>query len=117
MGRKDIGDLRFDDYELGFYDEMFVRRGEPRAIARRLMASIEALPDGELLNRHKAAERELLQMGITFNVYGSTRAWRKSSPSTSCRGLSARRNGPELSGDSNSAFRRLTRPHPAKNRA
>jgi uncharacterized circularly permuted ATP-grasp superfamily protein len=63
--------LQFDDYEVGgFYDEMFVRAGEPRAIARQLLASIEALPDGELLNRQQAAERELLQMGITFNVYG-----------------------------------------------
>jgi len=65
------GGVRFDDYEVGrFYDEMFVGKGEPRDIARRLLASIEALPDGELLNRRQAAERELLQMGITFNVDG-----------------------------------------------
>ena len=69
-GRKPRG-VRLDDYEVGrFYDEMFVRKGEPREIARRLLTSIEALPDGELLNRRQAAERELLQMGITFNVYG-----------------------------------------------
>ena len=63
--------MGFDDYEVGgFYDEMFVREGEPRAVARRLLASIESLPEGEMLNRQQAAERELLQMGITFNVYG-----------------------------------------------
>jgi uncharacterized circularly permuted ATP-grasp superfamily protein len=62
---------RFDGYEVGgFYDEMFVREGEPRAMARRLLASIESLPEGEFLSRQQAAERELLQMGITFNVYG-----------------------------------------------
>jgi uncharacterized circularly permuted ATP-grasp superfamily protein len=63
--------LRFDDYEPGgFYDEMFVRQGEPRAVARGLLASIDSLPEGEMLDRQQAAERELLEMGITFNVYG-----------------------------------------------
>jgi uncharacterized circularly permuted ATP-grasp superfamily protein len=63
--------MRFDDYEVGgFYDEMFDQEGEPRAFARRLLASFRALPEGELLNRQQAAERELLQMGATFNVYG-----------------------------------------------
>jgi uncharacterized circularly permuted ATP-grasp superfamily protein len=65
------GYLRFDGYETGrFFDEMFVRGGEPRAIASQLAASIESLPEGEILNRQQAAEKELLQMGITFNVYG-----------------------------------------------
>jgi uncharacterized circularly permuted ATP-grasp superfamily protein len=63
--------MGFDDYEVGrFYDEMFDREGEPRANVRRLLASIESLPEGEILNRQQAAERDLLQMGITFNVYG-----------------------------------------------
>ena len=69
--RESRAGMRFDGYEVGgFYDEMFARQGEPRAIARRLLAIIESLPDGEMLNRQKAAEQELLQMGITFNVYG-----------------------------------------------
>jgi len=38
-----------------------------------LVRNIQGLPDGELLNRQKAAERALLQMGITFNVYGRAR--------------------------------------------
>src|SRR5204862_5672101 len=34
--------------------------------------NIENLPEGELLNRQRAAERALLHMGITFNVYGES---------------------------------------------
>jgi len=59
------------NYEVGgFYDEMFASVGQPRAIARQLLDSLATLADGEILNRQKAAERALLQMGITFNVYG-----------------------------------------------
>ena len=36
------------------------------------MQLIETLPDGELLRRQQAAERALLHMGITFNVYGDS---------------------------------------------
>lgn len=63
--------MRFDDYEVGaFYDEMFASKGDPHGQARRLLASIQSLPEGEMLNRQRAAEWELLQTGITFNVYG-----------------------------------------------
>ena len=63
--------MNFSDYDVGgFYDEMFNPERLPRAIARRLLQSIETLPSGELLTRQQAAERALLQMGITFNVYG-----------------------------------------------
>ncbi len=63
--------MRFENYEVGdFYDEMFASAGAPRATARRLLNSLEALPGEEILNCQKAAERSLLQMGITFNVYG-----------------------------------------------
>ena len=64
-------DLRFDGYEVGgFYDEMFDREGEPRVATHQLLDRINSLPPGEMLDRQKAAERELLQMGITFSVYG-----------------------------------------------
>src|SRR5438093_12147305 len=64
--------MRFSNYEVGeFYDEMFSSPGQARATARRLLDGIEALPEGEILNRQRAAERALLQMGITFNVYGA----------------------------------------------
>lgn len=63
--------MRFDAYDTGdFHDEMFTTNGEPRGGARLLMQIIESLEDGELLRRQKAAERALLNMGITFNVYG-----------------------------------------------
>jgi uncharacterized circularly permuted ATP-grasp superfamily protein len=63
--------VQFKRYEVGeFFDELFGEAGEPRALARTLVNTIEGLPAGELLNRQKAAERALLQMGITFNVYG-----------------------------------------------
>src|SRR6266702_2060856 len=63
--------MRFDNYEIGeFFDEMFASAARPRATARRLLNSLEALPGEEILNCQKAAERSLLQMGITFNVYG-----------------------------------------------
>jgi uncharacterized circularly permuted ATP-grasp superfamily protein len=63
--------MTFSDYEVeNFFDEMFGDNGRPRATARPLVRNIESLPPGELLNRQQAAERALLQMGITFNVYG-----------------------------------------------
>jgi uncharacterized circularly permuted ATP-grasp superfamily protein len=63
--------MRFNHYEVGdFFDEMFSGAGCPRVAAQALIKAIESLPDGELLTRQQAAERALLQMGITFNVYG-----------------------------------------------
>lgn len=63
--------MRFANYEVGgFYDELFGESGKPRPSARTLVKNIESMPEGELLARQKAAERALLQMGITFNVYG-----------------------------------------------
>jgi uncharacterized circularly permuted ATP-grasp superfamily protein len=63
--------MRFNQYEIGeFFDEMFGENGSPRAPARTLAARIESLPEGELLNLQQSAERALLQMGVTFNVYG-----------------------------------------------
>ena len=53
-----------------FFDEMFASAARPRATARRLLDTLEALPEDEILNCQRAAERSLLQMGITFNVYG-----------------------------------------------
>src|SRR3984893_11268845 len=63
--------MRFSHYEIGdFFDEMFDANREPRSSARALSQFIETLPDGELIRRQQSAERALLHMGITFNVYG-----------------------------------------------
>src|SRR5688572_68729 len=73
--------MRFLDYNVEqFFDEMFGEDGQPRASARTLVRNIECLPENELLNRQKAAERALLQMGITFNVYGESAGTEKIFP-------------------------------------
>src|SRR5579872_4794273 len=63
--------MRFLAYDTqGFYDEMFDDSGRPRPHARLLLETVESLSEGHLLRSKHAAERLLLQMGITFNVYG-----------------------------------------------
>jgi uncharacterized circularly permuted ATP-grasp superfamily protein len=54
----------------GFHDEMFVETGRPRTGVEFLVERLESLPLGELQRRQRAADHELLNMGITFNVYG-----------------------------------------------
>jgi len=63
--------MRFDSYNTGeFYDEMFNADGAVRPEAAALVDRIHSLGDGELIRRHHSAERALMRMGITFNVYG-----------------------------------------------
>ena len=63
--------MRFDSYQTeGFYDELFDPQGEPREQSSLLVERIQSLPPGELKRRHQAAERALMRLGITFNVYG-----------------------------------------------
>jgi uncharacterized circularly permuted ATP-grasp superfamily protein len=65
--------MRFEHYQTGdFFDEMFETTGRPRAAAGALTHFIDRLPAGELLRRQQSAERALLHMGITFNVYGDS---------------------------------------------
>src|SRR6202165_3647882 len=65
--------MRFDSYQTqGVQDEMFDAAGVVRPEARLLLDTIESLEDGELLQCQRAAEGLLLQMGITFNVYGDS---------------------------------------------
>src|SRR5436309_6328185 len=73
--------MKFCGYETGdFFDEMFGENGQPRAVARPLARNIESLPDGELVNRQQAADQALIQMGITFNVYGESAGVEKTLP-------------------------------------
>ncbi len=65
--------MRFGGYQTdGFHDEMFDGSGTARPESRLLLETIESLEEGQLFRSQKAAERLLLQMGITFNVYGDT---------------------------------------------
>lgn len=64
--------MRFDQYDTGnFYDELFEAPGVPRPGAQLLVDRIHSLSEGDILRRQAAAEQALLQMGITFNVYGA----------------------------------------------
>jgi uncharacterized circularly permuted ATP-grasp superfamily protein len=63
--------MQFSSYQTeGFYDEMFHADGGVRAHAALVQETIESLSAGQLLRYKHAAERLLLQLGITFNVYG-----------------------------------------------
>ena len=66
--------MNFDSYQTGnFYDELFRPDETPREEFRLLVERINSLPAGELLRRQRVAERDLMHMGITFNVYGDER--------------------------------------------
>ncbi len=63
--------MPFTKYEIGgFYDEIFENNQAPRDGAKLLAKRIGSLSKEELMNRQKAAELAMLNMGITFNVYG-----------------------------------------------
>ena len=63
--------MRLDGYDTGgFYDEMFDAAGRPAPEAQLLLETIGALGEGQLQRCQQAAERILVQLGITFNVYG-----------------------------------------------
>jgi uncharacterized circularly permuted ATP-grasp superfamily protein len=65
--------LQANVYETGgFYDEMFAPAGTARPEARLLLETIASLEDGQLQRCQRAAERLLLQLGVTFNVYGDS---------------------------------------------
>jgi len=63
--------MLFNNYEVGdFYDEMFTPEGIPRSGAEVVIDRFNRLSLEELKRRQEAAEKTLLQMGITFSVYG-----------------------------------------------
>ena len=64
--------MKFSDYiPQTFYDELFHEKGRARAGAKLLIDKIESLPENDLQRKQTSAETALLQMGNTFNVYGS----------------------------------------------
>ncbi len=63
--------MNFAAYQTeAYYDELFLEAGTARPGAALFSDLINSLPTGELVRRQKAAEAALLQMGITFAVYG-----------------------------------------------
>lgn len=63
--------MQLETYQTdGFFDEMFEPNGSPRIPVQALASRLAALSDGELVQRQKAADLTLLNMGITFAVYG-----------------------------------------------
>lgn len=60
----------FDKYKTeGFYDEMFTSTGEVRPGYSHFKERVEQLKQEEFTRRQQSAERALMAMGITFNVY------------------------------------------------
>ncbi len=77
--REDV--LRLGGYQTdGFYDEMFDPQGGVRPEARLLLESLESLEEGQLQRCQRAAERLLIEMGITFNVYGDSAGTERAFP-------------------------------------
>jgi uncharacterized circularly permuted ATP-grasp superfamily protein len=61
----------FEDYQTdGFYDEMFDEAGVPRRECQPLFDRIRSISPDDLIRRQRAADRSMVQLGITFNVYG-----------------------------------------------
>ncbi len=54
----------------GFYDEMFLSDGQVRPEAQLLASRLSAMSESQIQQRQKAADLALLNMGITFAVYG-----------------------------------------------
>nr|WP_044129708.1 circularly permuted type 2 ATP-grasp protein [Rudanella lutea] len=60
----------FSDYGLeNFYDEMFTADGQVRPGYEVFRRRVEQISREDLVSRQHAAERALMAMGITFNVY------------------------------------------------
>ena len=64
----------------GFYDEMFDNAGQPRPDCQPLHNRIRSISSDDLIRRQKAADRSMVQLGITFNVYGDRQATRNCEP-------------------------------------
>jgi uncharacterized circularly permuted ATP-grasp superfamily protein len=61
----------FADYQVGeFYDELFEPCGRPRRESETLFSYLQRMACDDLKRRQLAADRSMLRLGITFNVYG-----------------------------------------------
>src|SRR5262245_26889181 len=63
--------LSFAEYDLGgCYDEMFDEGAQPRQDCGPLYDRIRSITADDLTRRQRAADRSMMQLGITFAVYG-----------------------------------------------
>jgi uncharacterized circularly permuted ATP-grasp superfamily protein len=63
--------MQFSNYQpIDGFDELFTADGKPRPCGTSFLKRLAALAEGSLQQRQKAAELNLLNLGITFNVYG-----------------------------------------------
>ena len=72
--------ISWSDYDPGKgWDELLKAPGKPRAHARQLTKYLSSLSPSQLSRRQEAAERAIVEMGITFTVYSEgqniDRAW------------------------------------------
>jgi uncharacterized circularly permuted ATP-grasp superfamily protein len=73
--------MNVSGYQIGnFFDEMYEEGGTPRLASGPLARKIASLPPGELAKKQLAADRALIQAGITFNVYGESAGVEKTLP-------------------------------------
>jgi len=71
----------FTDYNTeAFYDEMFRPEGQVRPGYEHLKTKFETLTSQDLLNRQQTAERSMLSMGITFNIYSEGEGTERTMP-------------------------------------
>ncbi len=64
--------MKFASYRSdGVFDETFDATGQPRQGAELLVERLTGLPEDELIRFQRAAEAAMLNLGITFNVYGA----------------------------------------------
>ena len=63
-----------------FYDELLDDAGRPRPSSRSVVEGLEALGMAELKKRQAAAEKILMQAGVTFTVYSDERSTEKIMP-------------------------------------
>lgn len=65
--------MKLDDYDPGdFYDELFAAPAQPRPEALPLVERINSLTIQDLQQRQQAAQKALLRLGATFNVYSDS---------------------------------------------
>src|SRR5262245_62015034 len=64
--------MKLDSYSTEFFDEILLPEGKPRPGADLLVRRLEAMTEADLERRQLAADVAMLNMGITFSVYGAS---------------------------------------------